>query len=323
MGATVGPRDDGVSRHGAVYARAVTVEEMTFGSAGVDCAARLYRPSAAPGHGQPCVVMANGFTLTRDDGLPRFAALFARVGLAVLAFDFRCLGASGGEPRQRVDPARQRDDFRAAVSFARELDGIDPDSVAVWGFSGAAGPLISVAATDERLAAAVALCPVPDPIAFMLRIPLRNLLRLVVDTLRNALGRRAVRIAAVGPPGSYAVLTQPEALPGFEEICGDGSRWRNEFVPPSFVKAPYRPLTVAPEVHCPLLVCLGEQDRMAPRRPAERLARRAPRAELRRYPINHFGGFSGAGFEQVATDQAGFLCSHLLGLPAQNLAAIS
>ncbi len=59
---------------------AVRVEEMTFRSEGMDCAARVYRPDVAPGEITPCVVMANGFSLTRDDGLPAFAERFAGSG---------------------------------------------------------------------------------------------------------------------------------------------------------------------------------------------------------------------------------------------------
>ena len=81
---------------------AVRVEEMTFRSEGVDCAATVYRPDAQPGEARPCVVMANGFSLTRDDGLPAFAQRFAGVGITALTFDFRHLGGSGGEPRQLI-----------------------------------------------------------------------------------------------------------------------------------------------------------------------------------------------------------------------------
>jgi uncharacterized protein len=90
------------------------VEEMTFRSEGVDCVARVYRPDVAPGEATPCVVMANGFGLTRDDGLPAFAGRFAGEGITALTFDFRRLGGSGGEPRQVIDIDRQRADFGAA-----------------------------------------------------------------------------------------------------------------------------------------------------------------------------------------------------------------
>ena len=44
----------------------------------------------------PCVVMASGFSCVRDQGLDAFAERFAAAGLAVLAFDYRGFGESGG-----------------------------------------------------------------------------------------------------------------------------------------------------------------------------------------------------------------------------------
>jgi uncharacterized protein len=292
---------------------------VTFRSDGVDCAARVYRPDVASGETTPCVVMANGFSLTREDGLPAFAKRFAGIGVTAVAFDFRHFGASRGEPRQLVDLDRQLADFRAAVSFARELEGVDGDAVAVWGFSAGGGHAIYTAAGDERIAAVIALCPMTDVIAFVRRMPARNVLRANVDTLRNVAGRRRVHIPVVGRPGSYAFFTQPEALPGFDSVCGDHSLWRNEFLTLSFAKPTYRPVRVAHRVSCPLFVCIGERDHMVPRRAAERTVERAPRGEMGHYPIDHFGGFLGEDFERVVADQIEFLRRHGLvgGVPAK------
>jgi uncharacterized protein len=67
-------------------------------------------------------------------------------------------------------------------------------------------------------------------------------------------------------------------------------------------------------VRCPLFVCLGDRDHMAPHRAAERTVKRAPRGELGDYPIDHFGGFLGSGFERVVADQVEFLSRHLLSV---------
>jgi uncharacterized protein len=291
---------------------AVRIEETTFRSEGVDCAARVYRPDVAPGEDTPCVVMANGFSLTRDDGLPAFAERFASVEITALTFDFRHLGGSGGEPRQVIDSDRQHADFRAAVSFARGLEGIDGDAVAVWGFSLGGGHAIYTAAGDHKIAAAVALCPMTDVIAFVREMPKRNSLAMNVVTLRNVVVRQRVHFPVAGRPGSKALFTQPEALPGFEAVCDDRSLWRNEFLPLSFATSTSRAVRVAHRVLCPLFICVGEEDHMVPREAAERTAERAPRGERGTYPIDHFGGFLGENFERVVTDQIEFLSRHLL-----------
>jgi dienelactone hydrolase len=292
---------------------AVTVEDVTFLSEGVDCAARVYRPDLAPAEATPCVVMANGFSLTRDDGLPAFAERFAGEGITALTFDFRHLGGSGGEPRQVIDTNRQQADFGAAVSFARGLEGIDADAVAVWGFSSGGGLAIYTAAGDHKIAAAVALCPATDTIALLRRMPMRTLHAVNVAILRNMLGRQRVHIPVAGRPGSIAWFSQPEALPGFDAIRGDHSLWCNEYVPLSFAGATsFRAVRVARRVTCPLFVCIGEEDHVVPRNAADRTAERAPRGERGVYPIDHFGGFLGENFERVVADQIEFLSRHLL-----------
>jgi fermentation-respiration switch protein FrsA (DUF1100 family) len=267
--------------------------------------------------------MANGFSLTHDDGLPAFAERFAGVGITALTFDFRHLGESGGEPRQLIDTGRQQADFRAAVSFARGLEGIDRDAVAVWGFSLGGGHAIYTAADDHQIAAAVALCPMTDVIAFVRRMPKRNSLGMNVVTLRNMVGRQQVHFMVAGRPGSKALFTQSEALPGFDAIRGDRSLWRNEFLPLSFATSNSRAVRVAHRVQCPLFVAIGEEDHVVPRAAAERTVERAPRGERGVYPIDHFRGFLGEDFERVVADQIEFLSRQLPTVQSPGALAVS
>jgi dienelactone hydrolase len=57
-------------------------------------AAWLYRPDG--GEKCPLVVMAHGIGGVREMRLDAYAERFAAVGLGVLVFDYRYLGASGG-----------------------------------------------------------------------------------------------------------------------------------------------------------------------------------------------------------------------------------
>ena len=95
-------------------------EDVRIPSHGEQLAAYLYRPEPAEGDA-PCVVMAHGFSATRDDGLPAYAEAFRDAGFAVVLFDYRHFGASTGEPRQLLDIGRQHDDYRAVVAWARRL----------------------------------------------------------------------------------------------------------------------------------------------------------------------------------------------------------
>jgi alpha-beta hydrolase superfamily lysophospholipase len=55
----------------------------------------------------PTIVMAHGFSAVKEMYLDRFANAFAAAGLASVVFDHRNFGASGGAPRQEIDPWRQ------------------------------------------------------------------------------------------------------------------------------------------------------------------------------------------------------------------------
>lgn len=287
-------------------------EELRFRSGDAECAATLYRPRPAAAGDVPCVVMVNGVSQTRRDGFPRFAERFAEAGFAALTFDPRHLGDSGGEPRQLVDIARERDDVAAAVAFARTLDGIDAGRVAVWGFSLGGGLALYTAAADERIVATVVLCPWVDGLAFQLAAGARDNARLMAAASGALLGRRLIRMPVAGAPGELALFTQPEAKAGFDAVRGHDSRWRNELRGKPWQPAGrFRPIRVARRVRCPLFVGLGTRDTIVPLRPIERVADRAPRAELHRYAIGHFDALLDA-FEDVVEDQVAFLTRHLV-----------
>ncbi|MGH3797007.1 MAG: alpha/beta hydrolase [Pseudonocardiaceae bacterium] len=290
--------------------------ELTFDAGDVYCAAYLYRPAVATGE-VPCVVMAHGFSATRDDGLPAYAQRFADAGLAVLLFDYRHFGASGGEPRQLIDVGRQHEDYHAAVRYARGLDGVDPDRIVLWGSSFSGGHVIAVAARDFRVAAVIAQVPYADGLAVARQIPPRILVRLgaagVQDAVAGLLGRPPKLVAAVGHPGQVAAMTDPEAEPGMRALVAEHSLWRNEITARSLLAAPlYRPAPRAEHLGMPVLVCVADNDRITPPAPAIKMAQRAPRGELRRYPVGHFEIYQGDTFEQVIGDQLDFLGRHRL-----------
>ena len=288
---------------------AIERTDLTFPSGDAHCAAWLYRPPDTQTAGAPaaCVVMAHGFSLTRHDGLPAYAERLADAGIAVLAFDHRYLGDSGGEPRQRFRKRDQLQDWRSAVSFARTLDAVDPQRIVLWGFSFSGGHAVETAVGDARVAAALVLCPMVDGLARALSTPPALSAWLTPRALADQLGRHNL-VAVTGQPGEHAAMTLPGEADGFAASIPDGSPWRNEISPGVFLSvAVHRPLAKARALRMPLWVGLGEQDVSVSKRAVERLARRAPDSELHRYPYDHFGAFIGDGPERVAGDQIDFL----------------
>ncbi|HEY2205572.1 MAG TPA: alpha/beta hydrolase [Pseudonocardia sp.] len=294
--------------------------EMT--SHGVRVAAWHYRAGSDDlrgDAGRPCVVLAHGFGATRDTGLAGFAERFAAAGLDAVVFDYRGFGDSDGSPRQVVDVAGQLDDYRAAIDAARRLPDVDPDRVAVWGVSFAGGHVFVLAAGDPRLAAAVALTPATDGRAAVLEALRRDgigtSLRATALALRDAVaavrGREPVLAPLAGEPGTVAALTAPGAYREYTSMAGPS--WRNEVAARAFLRlATVRPGRRAADVTCPLLVQIADLDRTAPPASATAAAARAPRAEVRHYPCDHFDVYPGQPWhEAAAAHQVAFLTRHL------------
>jgi len=293
--------------------------EVTFDSGGDKCAAWLYRPEGAEGSGDeptPLVVLAHGFGGVREARIDEFAERFAAAGVAALVFDYRHFGASGGEPRQLIDIGRQHEDWHAAIAFARSLHGVDPERVGLWGTSFSGGHVIELAASDPRIAAVVSQAPFLDGVATLRLLPLRNLVALTLAGLADEWARlrgRAPRVVPlVGPPGSLAAMTTPDAEPGYLGMIPSGSAWRNEAAARIALRiGAYRPGRAAGRVRCPLLFCVCDHDAITPPEPAWRAAEAVPRAEVRRYPLGHFDIYYGEAFERAVSDQTEFLARHL------------
>lgn len=287
---------------------ATSPEDIRIPSHGEELAAYLYRPDSS-GPRVPCVVMAHGFSATRDDGLPGYAEAFRDAGFAVVLFDYRHFGASSGQPRQLLDIGRQHDDYRAVVHWARQRDDIDPNGIVLWGSSFSGGHVLAVAATDPGIAAVVSQAPFTDSLPTVREMPVSNLLRATAAAIRDrvgaARGRDPILIPAVAAPGSFAVMTAPDALPGFEAIVGDRSLWRNEVAARFVLTLPlYRPVRAAARLSMPVLVCVCDEDTTTPPGSSIKAAHAAPRGELRRYPYGHFAIYHDP---QVKADQVEFL----------------
>jgi dienelactone hydrolase len=289
--------------------------DVQFVSEGQHCAAWLYRPAGE--EPAPCVVLAHGWTGVREQRLDAFAERFAAAGMAALVFDYRHFGASEGEPRQLLDIGRQLADWRAAIDYARGLPGIDPDRIALWGSSFSGGHVMEVASGDSRIAAVVANVPFADGLRNLPRLGVAQSLRLVREGLRDQLGSLVGRpphmLASVGPPGSLAVMTSPDAEPGFRRLDPSNSTWRNEAAARVALRVgSYRPGRHAGRIACPILFSIADEDVVTPPEFALAAAARAPRGEVKRYPGGHFDLYVEPRFDEVVADQIAFLRRHLL-----------
>lgn len=287
--------------------------DIELQSGGERVSAWLYRPDGPGPHG--CVVMAHGFAGTRDAGLEAFAERFAREGMAVLLFDYRHFGDSGGEPRQLLDIRRQQADYRAAIAHARGLEGVDADGIALWGSSFSGGHVTWLAAREPRIAAAVAQVPFMDGRRNLPHLGARNVLMLTWHGLRDAgrsLARRSPHlIPAVASPGELGAMTTPSSN-DYLRVAAGSRTWRNEVAARiALAIGLYRPIKWAPRIPCPYLVCVADDDDLTPPEWAVDAAALAPHGEVKRYPGGHFDLYDGPHHDAAAGDQAAFLARHI------------
>ncbi len=212
----------------------------------------------------------------------------------------------------------QLEDWRAAIRFARGLEGVDPERIALWGFSLGGAHVIVVAAEDPRIAAVVAQIPFNG---FPRRVEGRSTLEALklfwamsVDAARGRLGLSPRYVPMVGKPGEVAVTSTPQAQQHIATLSGEtrDSLWRNEVAPRGlFGMMRYRPGDEAHRLGMPVLVCVAERDNETPEELSRQIAQRAPRGELRRYAGTHFDFYRDTVRERILADQIRFLRMHL------------
>ena len=289
-----------------------SAQDVKITSGETSLAAWLLMPDGPGPH--PCVVMGQGFSMTRHDGFAPYAEVFAKAGIAVLAFDYRYFGDSGGQPRQRFSLRAQRADWRAAIAFAKADERIDADRVVAWGFSFGGGFAIETALRDSGVAAVIALCPFVDGLPRALGTPPSLIAWIVPRAVGNLVGRH-ILIPVAAEPGGRAALTKPGELAGFVASAPPGSTWRNEVTPAIFLLVSgFRPVRKARRLRQPIWVGVGERDITTDNAAVEKVATRAQRGTLQRYDADHFEVFQAPLAHQIATDQTAFL--RTAGLPA-------
>ena len=297
---------------------------VRFISQGASCAADLWlpqRPLPAP-----AVVLANGFSGTKDWIVPRFAARFAAAGLVALTFDYRHLGLSAGQPRQLVDLRRQRADLRAAFDLLRGRPEVDARRVALWGTSLGGSHVVEFAAGEPSVAAVVCTMPALDAVrgtdarakiaasgmgrgaaaAAMLRLASAA----VHDVVRGALGMQPRYLAVYGPPGQ-AFFTDPALAERFGTVARESPSWKNAVAARFLFRPPrYRSGTLE-RIRAPVFFSLATRDLDVSPAFIKQLVAGQPGRTVREYDAGHFDLYHPPLFDRVVGDQVAFLAEVL------------
>jgi len=194
----------------------------------------LYTPAVTQGP-NPTIVMAHGYSAVKEMYLDSFAQVFCDAGFTVLVYDNRNLGASDGEPRGEIDPWRQINDYRDAITFVGTLSEVDKDRIGVWGSSYSGGHVIVVGALDRRVKCVVCQVPLISGLRNAKRLVRSDLLavtRAAFDADREARykGESPVTLPVVSEdPSAPCALPTEDSLQFFKDVHESRApSWQNE-----------------------------------------------------------------------------------------------
>src|SRR6266567_4816713 len=287
--------------------------DLMFKSGESFAAAWLFLPkAAAPGARVPAVAMAHGLGAVKEMYLEPFARRFAEAGVAALVLHYRGFGASGGEPRQRISPHDQMEDYRNALTWLSLQPEIDADRLGVWGSSFSGGHVIQVAAHDSRVKAVVSQAGAMDVDQIIHTVGgpemFAGLQQLTVqERIRHATEGGERYIPSTARPGEGFALQQNQDSYDFAHGAS-APTWRNDVTMSSLdamlEHAPGRFIDlVAPR---PLLMILARNDAIAPPDSIrDAFARAGEPKRLLEIDGGHYAVYTGRGADdagQAATE---------------------
>lgn len=131
---------------------APVAQPVTFVVSGDPVVGTLYRPAdVAPDARLPAIVVQGPWTQVKEQVGRAYGERLAAQGFAVLAFDNRHWGESGGQPRSLESPRAKIDDLKGAVDFLSAARGVDADRIYGLGVCFGAGYVAALASEEPRV----------------------------------------------------------------------------------------------------------------------------------------------------------------------------
>ncbi len=283
--------------------------DISFKSQGLKCAGWYYVPKdLKPGEKRPAIVMTLGFSAVKEMGLNEFAQKMAEAGFVVLAFDYRYLGASEGEPRGQIFYYEQQEDYRNAITWISLQKEVDPQRIGIWGTSYSGGHVLHLAAFDKRVKAVVAMEPFidawdtfyknmkPEELAMQRTWYAKSRME---EYERN----RVNYLPVVAPDGQPAVISRKGAYSMFMEASKNAPTWQNRVTVESLeVGMEYAPAAYINLISpTPLLMIIPSHDTVLPTQVQKNAFQRA--LEPKKMVIvkgDHFDLYYGPGFTEAS-----------------------
>ena len=276
---------------------------------GVTLRGWFYQPDSGKGP-FPTIIMAHGFSATKEMALDDYAEVFSQGGFASLVYDHRNLGASDGEPRREIVPYEQIQDYRDAITFATTMPEVDENRIGIWGTSFSGGHVVVVGAVDRRVKCVVSQVPYLGGFETSRRLVAPLTLQALqqmfkIDRLSRYKGESPQRLPVVpAEPNGPAILPHEPARQFFMKMVeiGRAPTWKNEATLRSaehFIE--YDPYSYLSQIGpTPFLLVVAAADTIVPPDIAlkafNKYAIEPKKAVV--VPGAHFDIYSGEGFNQ-------------------------
>jgi fermentation-respiration switch protein FrsA (DUF1100 family) len=298
---------------------------IEFQSEGATLRGRLYIPENKTENLASIIIMAHGYSATIEGMVAdRYAEVFCKAGFAVLLYDHRNLGISGGEPRQQTNKWIQARGYRDAIDFVTTLPEIDSSKLGLWGDSMSGSEVIVVASLDNRVKAIIAQVPAcgkelppSDPDSKLFKSIHDTLLQGDVEgTPETTIG--PMPVVSFDQKTIPSRLTPLTAYRWFIEYGGRyNTKWENNVthVEPN-VPVKFNPVLCIPHIKAALLMVVAYDDEMGgANSDVSRYAYQiAPHPKkLVEVDGGHFGiiHYPSPLFDQASQAQVDFLIKHL------------
>ena len=288
-------------------------ERVWFYSGGDRVAGILRRPERASRR-LPAIVQGPGWLQLKEAkrNLPYHRALTA-AGFAVLVFDYRGFGESGGDPVDLL-PQRQVEDLVNAVTWLTTREDVDADTIGVFGSGSTGGShAVVLAARDPRVRCAVSQVPIADGEDWLRRMRREHewhefLAALEEDRRTWVLHGRGAMVH----PREGIMVTTPERAARTDT---EDSHVKEVSLRSAEAIIAYKPIEVAP--HASRLLVIGvDRDPVTPTDHAEALYHAAapPKKLVIQRRTTHYAAYTQYA-DQVIPQIVGWFTEHLRGGP--------
>lgn len=303
---------------GAPESKPYTVVDASFACQHTTCDAEMWLPKQAAGAAKPpVIVMAHGFGALKEWGLPAYAERFVKAGFAVVRFDYRGFGKSGGQPRRVVDGKEHVKDWLSAIDAISQRPEVDGQRLGIWGTSYSGGQvLVAGAERPQRVKAVSAQVPFVNGLSSSLRYPIKYQPLASWYGLRDMLrsDKEEPLYVPIVAKDAFAALVCDECVEGYKSLNNKGlGDEDNKVAARVFMSLPFfSPGDRAKDIQAPTLIIAAENDGLIPVEKVRSVAKALPHGEyVELKGADHFSPYTGPLFEQVVARQTAFFVAQL------------